>query len=322
MSKNILEVNELSVSFKTRQGVVQAVDHVSFTVRAGEILGIVGESGCGKSVTARAIMKLIGTRNNEMVEGEVLFHNENLVPKTERAMQRIRGDKLAMIFQDPMTSLNPLYTVGHQIAEVPIVHEGLKKRTASQRAVEMLDVVRIPSAKERARQYPHQFSGGMRQRAVIAMNLACKPELLIADEPTTALDVTIQAQIMQLLVDMRDQFGTAIILITHDLGVVAQMCDRVAVMYTGNIIEKADTSMLFEEPFHPYTRGLLASLPQPGSQETLQPIEGQPPNLHQLPPGCLFEPRCPYAFKRCQEKKPILSEVTPRHQKACWLETL
>ncbi len=319
MKENILRVKELSVCFKTRQGIVKAVDQVSFEVQKGEILGLVGESGCGKSVTARAIMKLIGTKKNELVDGEIWFHAENLIPKSDRAMQHIRGHKMAMIFQDPMTSLNPLYTVGDQIAEVPILHEGLPKKPAYQRAVAMLETVRIPSAKERAQQYPHQFSGGMRQRAVIAMNLACKPELLIADEPTTALDVTIQAQIMQLLVEMREQFGAAIILITHDLGVVAQMCDRVAVMYTGNIIETASTEALFEKPLHPYTRGLLASLPQPGSQEKLRPIEGQPPNLHDLPEGCLFAPRCPYRFDRCQEK-PLLTEVSPGHAKACWLD--
>ncbi|MDY0093541.1 MAG: ABC transporter ATP-binding protein, partial [Candidatus Vecturithrix sp.] len=283
MTESILGVKELNVRFKTRQGIVKAVDQVSFEVQRGEILGLVGESGCGKSVTARAIMKLIGTKKNELVDGEIWFHTENLIPKSDHAMQRIRGHKMAMIFQDPMTSLNPLYTVGDQIAEMPILHEGLPKKSAYQRAVTMLETVRIPSAVERARQYPHQFSGGMRQRAVIAMNLACKPELLIADEPTTALDVTIQAQIMQLLVEMREQFGAAIILITHDLGVVAQMCDRVAVMYTGNIIETASTEALFQEPLHPYTRGLLASLPQPGSREKLRPIEGQPPNLQDLP---------------------------------------
>ena len=321
VNEKILEVKKLHVNFKTRAGLVKAVDGISFDVRAGEILGIVGESGCGKSVTANAIMKLIGNRKNEIVAGEVLFHNDNLVPKTEREMQRIRGNKIAMIFQDPMTSLNPLYTAGDQIAEVPIIHEGLNKRTAFQRAIEMLKIVRIPSAADRATQYPHQFSGGMRQRAVIGMNLACKPELLIADEPTTALDVTIQAQIMQLLVDMREQFGTSIILITHDLGVVAQMCDSVAVMYTGNIIEKAATNELFDVPLHPYTRGLLASLPQPHSQERLKPVEGQPPNLHELPEGCLFEPRCPYAFESCHEK-PMLSEVKPGHEKACWLESI
>jgi oligopeptide/dipeptide ABC transporter ATP-binding protein len=321
VNEKILEVKKLHVNFKTRAGLVKAVDGISFDVRAGEILGIVGESGCGKSVTANAIMKLIGNRKNEIVAGEVLFHNDNLVPKTEREMQRIRGNKIAMIFQDPMTSLNPLYTAGDQIAEVPIIHEGLNKRTAFQRAIEMLKIVRIPSAADRATQYPHQFSGGMRQRAVIGMNLACKPELLIADEPTTALDVTIQAQIMQLLVDMREQFGTSIILITHDLGVVAQMCDSVAVMYTGNIIEKAATNELFDDPLHPYTRGLLASLPQPHSQERLKPVEGQPPNLHELPEGCLFEPRCPYAFESCHEK-PMLSEVKPGHEKACWLESI
>lgn len=319
MTESILGVKELNVRFKTRQGIVKAVDQVSFEVQRGEILGLVGESGCGKSVTARAIMKLIGTKKNELVDGEIWFHTENLIPKSDHAMQRIRGHKMAMIFQDPMTSLNPLYTVGDQIAEMPILHEGLPKKSAYQRAVTMLETVRIPSAVERARQYPHQFSGGMRQRAVIAMNLACKPELLIADEPTTALDVTIQAQIMQLLVEMREQFGAAIILITHDLGVVAQMCDRVAVMYTGNIIETASTEALFQEPLHPYTRGLLASLPQPGSREKLRPIEGQPPNLQDLPEGCLFAPRCPYRFDRCQQK-PLLTEVSPGHAKACWLD--
>jgi oligopeptide/dipeptide ABC transporter ATP-binding protein len=315
---HILQVKQLSVNFKTRLGVVKAVDSISFDVRPGEILGLVGESGCGKSVTAKTIMKLIGNKKNEIVEGEIWFHDQDLVPKTEHEMQKVRGHKLAMIFQDPMTSLNPLYTVGNQIAEVPILHEGLNKRTAYQRAIEMLNVVRIPSAKDRASQYPHQFSGGMRQRAVIGMNLACKPELLIADEPTTALDVTIQAQIMQLLNDMREQFGTAIILITHDLGVVAQMCDRVAVMYTGTLIEKAATEVLFDEPLHPYTQGLLTSLPQPKSKDKLRPIEGQPPNLHQLPEGCLFEPRCPYRFERCKET-PVLSEVKSGHEKACWL---
>lgn len=320
MSESILDVQELKVHFHTRKGVVKAVDGVSFDVKKGEIMAIVGESGSGKSVTSQAILRLIGQKKSEKLSGEVKYNGENLLLKTERQMQRMRGNQISMIFQDPMTSMNPVYKVGEQIAELPLIHQQASKKSAWKKAVDMLRTVGIPSPESRAHQYPHQFSGGMRQRGVIAMGLTMEPDLLIADEPTTALDVTIQAQILDLLRDLRDDLGTAIVLITHDLGVVAELCDRAAVMYAGRIVEQASVKTLFTNPRHPYTKGLLASVPKPGNRERLQPIEGQPPNLGQLPVGCAFADRCPYVMARCKEERPDLISAGDDHQSACWLE--
>jgi oligopeptide/dipeptide ABC transporter ATP-binding protein len=316
----VLKVNDLKVHFHTRKGLVKAVDGVSFQVKKGEILAIVGESGCGKSVTSQAIMRLLGGRKSEKVDGEVWFKGENLLAKSEEEMRRLRGNRIAMIFQDPMTSLNPVYQIGRQIAEVSEIHKKKDKKTAWSTAIDMLRRVGIPSPETRADDYPHQFSGGMRQRGVIAMALTCQPDLLIADEPTTALDVTIQAQILDLLRELGDQTGAAIVMITHDLGVVAELCDSVAVMYAGTIVEQASVKELFTCPRHPYTKGLLASLPKPGVKERLTPIEGQPPNLYDLPAGCRFANRCPHVMPKCTEEMPPLNHVKGNHGVACWLE--
>jgi oligopeptide/dipeptide ABC transporter ATP-binding protein len=315
----LLEVNRLKTYFNTNSGLVKAVDGINFSLEKNEILSIVGESGCGKSVTSKTILGLIGSKKNEIVEGEVLFKGEDLLKKNYNQMRKIRGKEISTVFQDPMTSLNPLHKVGAQIAEVLRIHEKMDKKQANIRAVEMLEKVGIPSAESRADQYPHQFSGGMRQRAIIAMALACKPDLLIADEPTTALDVTIQAQILDLLKEMRDDLGTAIIIITHDLGVVAEISDSVAVMYAGRFAEKAAVKKLFSEPLHPYTEGLLKSIPKPGSRKRLEPIEGQPPDLHDLKAGCNFAERCSYAFAKCRETTPEMEERAAEHLVSCWL---
>ncbi len=322
MSKDrpILEVKHLSVEFKTREGILKAVNDVSFDVNPAEMIGIVGESGCGKSVTSKAIMKLIGNRKNEFLSGKVIFKGENILEKSEKEMQKIRGRDQALISQDPMTSLNPLFKVGQQIAEVPRIHQKVAKKNAWEKAIKMLETVKVPSAGQRANQYPHQFSGGMLQRCIIAMGLSCEPELLIADEPTTALDVTIQAQVLKLIMDLKKQFGTAIILITHDLGVVAQTCDTVAVLYAGSIVEMTSKKSLFKSPRHPYTRGLLESIPNPAKKGLLNPIGGQPPNLVKLPQGCPFHPRCGLALAKCRETKPDLKNRSENHRVACWLE--
>ncbi|MGM0652357.1 MAG: ABC transporter ATP-binding protein [Bacillota bacterium] len=319
MTEKVLEVKELSTRFKTRKGWLTAVENVSFDVHKGELLAIVGESGCGKSVTARSILGLVGGKKGEKVEGSALYRGENLLTKSEQDMLKIRGREISMIFQDPMTSLNPVYMVGSQVAEMPLLHEKASRKKAWSQAVDMIDRVGISSPELRSRQYPHQFSGGMRQRAVIAMSLICSPHVLFADEPTTALDVTIQNQILKLLKDLRDQTGTAIILITHDLGVVAETCDNVAVMYTGNIVEKSSVEALFARPLHPYTRGLLNSVPRPGEDHRLEPILGQPPNPSELPAGCHFATRCPEVLERCHREKPQFLEVEPGHFCACWL---
>ena len=321
MEEKVLEVRNLKTHFSTRSGLVKAVDGVNFEVKKGEILGIVGESGCGKSVTSQSVMRLVGQKKSEILDGEILYHGENLLDKSEAEMMKLRGKKISMIFQDPMTSLNPVYTVGEQIAEIPLIHEKKDKKFAWKKAIEMIRKVGIPSPGSRASQYPHQFSGGMRQRGVIAMSLAGNPDLLIADEPTTALDVTIQAQVLDLICDLRDETNAAIILITHDLGIVAEICDTVAVMYAGKIVEKASVEELFESPNHPYTKGLLGSIPKPGSKERLQPIQGQPPNLHDLPKGCRFAERCPFAFDKCHEEQPELKSVNGKqHEVACFLK--
>lgn len=316
---HVLNVKDLSVRFRLREGIVQAVDGVNLSVRKGEILGLVGESGCGKSVAARAMMRLIGDAPNETVTGQVFLNGEDLLRKSQKEMTRLRGRKLAMVFQDPMTSLNPVFTVGNQLAEGPRWHEKISRRESRRRAVDMLEQVGIPSPADRANRYPHEFSGGMRQRAVIGMALSCQPDLLIADEPTTALDVTIQAQMLDLLRALRDRTGAGMIFITHDLGVVAELCDRVAVMYAGSIIEEAPVRELFKRPRHPYTRGLLAGMPVVGSRARLRPIEGQPPDLMNLSDGCRFAERCPHRFEPCNTRPPLETRAD-QHRCACWLE--
>jgi oligopeptide transport system ATP-binding protein len=318
----LLQVKDLRTYFYTPDGVVKAVDGVSFDLQPGETLGIVGESGCGKSVTALSIMRLIPTPPGRIVAGQVIFEGEDLLQKDPDEMRRVRGRRIAMIFQDPMTSLNPVLTVGRQISEALELHLRLDPGAARRRTIELLDMVGIPSARQRVNDYPHQFSGGMRQRVMIAMALSCNPRLLIADEPTTALDVTIQAQILELLKNLTREFHTAVMLITHNLGVVAGMCDRVLVMYAGRIVEEAPTTLLFERPAHPYTLGLLRSVPRldEARKERLVPIEGLPPDLINLPPGCPFAPRCAFAGEKSFQERPELMAVgdDPRHRAACW----
>jgi oligopeptide transport system ATP-binding protein len=320
VAERLLDVDDLHVQFATERGSVHAVNGISFHVDAGETLGIVGESGCGKSVTALALMGILpGT--GRVAGGTAMFGGRDLLAMTDRELRAVRGRQIAMIFQDPMTSLNPVLTVGLQITEVLRAHLGLGRAEARLRAFELLDAVGIPSAGARANDYPHQFSGGMRQRAMIAMALACNPKLLIADEPTTALDVTIQAQILDLLRGLVAEFNTSLILITHDLGVVAGMCERVTVMYGGTFVERADALTLFETPRHPYTLGLLQSVPRldVARGQRLQPIEGQPRNMLSAPTTCPFAPRCRYAIERCVEERPLLEPLaTDEHEAACF----
>jgi len=323
METPILEVTDLQTVFFTNSGLFRAVDHVSFSLRRGETLAIVGESGCGKSVSALSIMRLVPDPPGRIIGGQVLLDGTDLLALDEAEMRDIRGNRISMIFQEPMTSLNPVIRIGDQIAEAVRLHRSVSARDAWDRAVEMLKLVRIPEAAQRARDYPHQLSGGMRQRAMIAMALACRPTLLIADEPTTALDVTIQAQILHLMLELQQELGMGLILITHDLGVVAQTAQRVVVMYAGRKVEEADVEALFAQPLHPYTRGLMASmpkLPQPGStaQARLTEISGTVPSLVRLPPGCAFAPRCPLAIERCRSETPALRSLKPDHQAACW----
>ena len=312
MTENLLEVNNLKTYFFTRGGVVKAVDDVSFTIKPGETLGLVGESGCGKSVTALSVMRLVADPPGKIVGGEINFSGENILEKNQNEMTDLRGSKISMIFQDPMTSLNPVFTIGYQIAETVKRHrKELNKDQSWKRAIEMLDLVRIPDAKRRAKNYPHEFSGGMRQRVMIAIALACNPKLLIADEPTTALDVTIQAQILELVKGLSKEFDTAVMLITHDLGVVAGTCEFVNVMYAGHIIESAPVKQIFETPAHPYTVGLLHSIPRLDDQRgiKLTPIGGQPPDLLNPPSGCPYAPRCPKVQSRCRQERPELMPV-------------
>jgi oligopeptide/dipeptide ABC transporter ATP-binding protein len=316
---SLLDVRALRTHLRTPEGLVRAVDGVSFAVAPGRTLGIVGESGCGKSVTALSILGLVPRPPAELIDGEVWFDGRDLLRLEARALQDLRGDRIAMVFQEPMTSLNPAYTVGEQIAEAILRHDAVTRAAARTRAVELIGRVGIPAPEQRVDDYPHKLSGGMRQRAMIAMALACRPQLLIADEPTTALDVTIQAQILDLLRDLRRDLGMALILITHDLGVVAELCDEVIVMYGGKIVERAAVDALFATPQHPYTIGLLGSLPSGEAGDArLATIEGAPPNPIALPSGCRFHPRCPFVEPRCREAEPPLSEVAPGQAAACW----
>ncbi len=312
MAENLLEVNNLKTYFFTRGGVVKAVDDVSFMMKPGEALGVVGESGCGKSVTALSVIRLVANPPGKIVGGEINFDGDNILEKNQEELTELRGRKISMIFQDPMTSLNPVFTVGFQIAETVKRHrKDVSNDQAWKRAVEMLELVHIPDAKRRAKNYPHEFSGGMRQRVMIAIALACNPQLLIADEPTTALDVTIQAQILDLMKGLSKEFGTAVMLITHDLGVVAGTCQNINVMYAGHIVESAPVKQIFETPAHPYTVGLLHSIPRLNQERgsRLTPIGGQPPDLLNPPPGCPYSPRCPKVQNRCRQERPELKPV-------------
>jgi peptide/nickel transport system ATP-binding protein len=321
MAERLLEVKGLKVRFNTEDGIVRAVDGVDFELERGRVLGIVGESGSGKSVTALTILGL--TRGaNAAFEGEVLYKHRNLIMEPESRLQDVRGAEIAMIFQDPMTSLNPVYRVGDQIVEAIVTHESISKQTARRRAVELLGQVGIPNPGQRISDYPHQFSGGMRQRAMIAMALSCNPDVLIADEPTTALDVTIQAQIIELIDHLKDEFNSAVILITHDLGVVADIADEIVVMYAGRIVERGPKRAVFYDPQMPYTWGLLGSIPRLDrpKAERLHSIEGQPPSLIHPPAGCKFRPRCPHAFDKCMEEPELANRVDDRtHLDRCWL---
>ena len=319
MTGNLLEIEDLRTWFFTADGVVRAVDGVSYSVKPGETLAVVGESGCGKSVTAMSILRLLPSPPARIVSGAIRFQGRDLLAADEAEMRRIRGNEISMIFQEPMTSLNPVYTVGRQIAETLELHQGLSSKEADARAVEMLELVRMPEAARRANEYPHQLSGGMRQRVMIAMALACKPKLLIADEPTTALDVTIQAQILDLMLDLKEKVGAAIVLITHDLGVVAETAQRVVVMYAGRKVEEATVENLFARPLHPYTLGLMGSIPRlAGGAGRLTEIPGIVPRLTKAIVGCAFAERCAYATDRCRAEAPPLEEKTPGHFAACF----
>ena len=319
MSDPLLRLSNLQTHFFTEEGVVRAVDGVDFEIYGGETLGVVGESGCGKSVTALSIMRLIPDPPGKIVGGEIIFEGQNLLEKSDSEMRRIRGNDISMIFQEPMTSLNPVYTVGDQIAEAIELHQKKKKKEALELAVEMLKKVGIPLPEQRVHEYPHQLSGGMRQRVMIAMALSCNPRILLADEPTTALDVTIQAQILELMKELRDDFGTAIMMITHDLGVIAEVCDRVVVMYAGKVVEYAEVKTLFKKPQHPYTWGLMNSIPKLTEQKKrLMTIEGVVPDADKIPEGCSFHPRCQFADDKCRDHEPEIQETESEHYVRCW----
>lgn len=319
-AERILEVENLSTTFHTERGNLKAIDGVSFYVNRGEILGVVGESGCGKSVTSQSIMRLYDEKYTANYGGKVLLNGENIFDIPAKKMQEIRGSRISMVFQDALSSLNPVFKVGDQIMETLMIHQKLNKKNAKMQAIDMLKLVGIPAAEKRADQYPHELSGGMRQRVMIAIALACKPELLIADEPTTALDVTIQAQIMDLIVGLNKELQMGVILITHDLAVVAEMCSRVVVMYLGQIVEEADAQDIFDNPKHPYTLGLIKSIPKIDGDrnEHLYMIKGMVPLLNQIPNGCRFAPRCPYATEKCKAEMPELVEVSPTQKVRCW----
>ncbi len=321
----LLEVRDLQVEFRTRDGVAKAVNGVDYAVDAGETLAVLGESGSGKSVTAQAVMGILDMPPGRIGGGEILFRGQDLLKLKEDERRKIRGSEMAMIFQDALSSLNPVLSVGDQLSEMFTVHRGMSRKDARARAVELMDRVRIPAAKERVGQYPHQFSGGMRQRIMIAMAMALEPSLIIADEPTTALDVTVQAQVMDLLAELRRELDMGLILITHDLGVVADVADKIAVMYAGRIVERAPVHEIYRRPAHPYTKGLLASIPRLDQKgQELYAIKGLPPNLMHIPPGCAFNPRCPMAQDICRTEVPPLFDVAPDRQSACffWKETL
>lgn len=319
MSESLLNIDNLKVYYFTLEGIVKAVEGVHLKIGKGEALGLVGESGCGKSTTAHSILRLV-KKPGKIVEGEIWFENEDLLAKSEAEMRKIRGARIAMIFQNPMSSLNPVFTVGSQIAEPIKLHQNVKKREIKEKVLEILEKVGIPSARERMKDYPHEYSGGMCQRAMVAMALSCNPNLLIADEPTTNLDVTIQAQILDLLRALRKEFGASILLIGHDLGVISEVCDTVAVMYAGKLIEHADLATLFKEAKHPYTQALLESIPRLDLEtERLRVIPGVVPQLINPPPGCRFHPRCEYVKEICRKEEPPLIEIKQGHTVACFL---
>jgi peptide/nickel transport system ATP-binding protein len=323
MTERLLEIKGLKTHFFTEEGVVRAVDGIDLHIDKGETLGVVGESGCGKTVTALSVMKLIPMPPGKIVEGQMLYEGRDLVTLPPAQMRKVRGKEISMVFQEPMTSLNPVFTIGEQIAEAVRLHEGLGRRAAMDKTVEMLKIVHIPNPERRVKEYPHQLSGGMRQRVMIAMALSCNPKLLIADEPTTALDVTIQAQILELLNELKAKLGMAVLLITHDMGVIAETAQRVMVMYAGKVVEEAPVKELFKEPLHPYTQGLLRSIPRIDTAAThkqrLEAIPGVVPSLLNLPQGCRFAPRCQYVKPMYTEKEPPLKEVKRGHKVACWL---
>ncbi len=320
-SGRMLSIRGLKTYFRTPHGTARAVDGVSIQMGPGEILGVVGESGCGKSVMALSVLGLLPSPPAFSAGGEIFFKDRDLLTLSPEELRRLRGNQISMIFQEPMSALNPVFTVGNQLVEVFRVHRDLGRSEALAGAIDMLTTVGVPAPERRVKEYPYQLSGGMRQRVMIAMALACRPELLLADEPTTALDVSIQAQILELMLGLKEELGTAILLITHDLGVVAEITRRVAVMYTGKIMEEASTLDLFDQPLHPYTRGLLASLPRADASfetDALNEIRGVVPSAVGLPPGCHFEPRCPEAVEECRRLSPVLEEVRPGHRVACW----
>ncbi len=320
MSETLLNVENLVTSFKTERGTIRAVDGISFTIGKGQTVGLVGESGCGKSVTSLSVLRLVQSPPGFIESGKIEFAGTNILALTESEMRKVRGNKISMIFQEPMTSLNPVFTIGDQISEVFKIHQRSNKKEAREKSIEMLKLVKIPAPEKRVDEYPHQLSGGMRQRVMIAMALACRPELLIADEPTTALDVTIQAQILDLMAKLQTELNMAILLITHDLGIVAEVCDYVIVMYAGKIAEQGLVTEIFREPKHPYTVGLMNSIPRLGHKtEYLPTIEGQVPSLANLPKGCRFQTRCPHAFDKCRSVEPPLKDVGNDHKAACWL---
>lgn len=322
MSEKLLDVKDLKVEFNTEEGTFNAINGISFEVRKGETLGIVGESGCGKSVTSLSIMRLIPSPPGKIIGGSINYKKQDLIKLRKKEMQKIRGNDIAMIFQEPMTSLNPALTIGDQISEVIQHHESLSHKQALSKSINLLDLVGISEAERRVKEYPHQLSGGMRQRIVIAMALACNPELLIADEPTTALDVTIQAQILDLMKEMKEKFGMSIIFITHDLGVVSEIADSVMVMYAGEVMEKSSADKIFKEPMHPYTQGLINSVPDVNDdREHLESIQGSLPHFSDMPKGCRFSTRCPYAKELCINRKPELEEQEEDHFVRCWKYT-
>ena len=315
----VLEVQDLRTYFQTRWGTVKAVDGVSFSIRAGETLGVVGESGSGKSVTMNSLMRLVPSPPGRIVGGKVILDGQDVLKLSEREMSRVRGSKIGIILQDPMTSLNPVFTIGNQVRETISIHQNIPRRSVFEMAVDVLRKVRIPAAEVRVRDYPHQMSGGMRQRVVGAIGISCQPLVLIADEPTTSLDATIQAQYLKLLKDIQQESGLAIIFITHDFGIVAKMCDRVAVMYAGKIVEMGDVRSIFNRPSHPYTEALLNSVPKMEADvDRLTSIEGQPPAMHEQLTGCPFAPRCPYVMERCSVEYPPETQVADGHSASCW----